>query len=195
MAAMSPWRWLEVPIHPPTETEQRGPTDKAFEKDCILSWGGSIVTGQFAIQPAAHAGLDVIAVCSSRTEEIVRKLKPKHVVIYTGKTDDELVWDIRGLRERRISKAIDFVGPQTSKLVLGVIAEDGEEAVVNFAPLAFMSSKQTVPENARVHNVEMKQFVLDEKSEVYSRRLNERKGARYEPQGEGNTFLVKHPVK
>ena len=58
-------------------------------------------------------------------------------------------------------------------MVLDVIAEDGEEVVVNFAPLAFMSSKQTVPENARVHIVEMKQFVLDERSEVYARRLNE----------------------
>lgn len=137
----------------------------------MLVWGGSTVTGQFAIQLAVHAGLDVIAVCSAFTAPLVSSLGAKHVVTYSGKTDFHVIGEILCLAQGRLTKAIDLVGAKTAKLVLQVIAAC--EHVVDFAPLAFMSSKETVPTNARVHNVEMKQFVLDSASGVYGERLNE----------------------
>ncbi|KAK3356824.1 chaperonin 10-like protein [Lasiosphaeria hispida] len=162
-AAMTLWRWLGLPMHPPAvEGESR---------QAILIWGGSTVTGQFAVQMAAHVGWDVIAVCSDRTADLVRQLGSRHVVTYSGKSDREIVDEIHFLGQGRIAKAIDLVGPKTARVVLDVIARVG--GVVDFAPLAFMSSREVIPASARVHNVEMKQFVLDTTSEVYARRLNE----------------------
>ncbi len=43
---------------------------------------------------------------------------------------------------------------------------------VHFAPLAFMSPSQLVPENVTAHTVEMKRFVLDETSKHYADELN-----------------------
>ncbi|KAK5655170.1 hypothetical protein OQA88_6069 [Cercophora sp. LCS_1] len=140
------------------------------DPESMLVWGGSTVTGQFAIQMAVHAGLDVIAVCSDKTADLVRQLGPKHVVVYSGKSDDEVVSEIKALGQGRITKAVDLVGPKTSKLVLEAVSGD---RVVGFAPLAFMKSGEIKPENVRVHNVEMKQFVLDSSSEQYAKRLGE----------------------
>ncbi|KAK0710842.1 chaperonin 10-like protein [Lasiosphaeris hirsuta] len=164
-AAMTLWRWLGLPMHPPPADGPGG------ARQVILIWGGSTVTGQFAVQLAAHVGWDVIAVCSDRTADLVRRLGPKHVVTYSGRADGEIVDEIHALGRGRISKAIDLVGPQTARVVLDVIARS--EGVVDFAPLAFVSSKEAIPASARVHNVEMKQFVLDRASEVYAKRLNE----------------------
>ncbi|KAF7555709.1 hypothetical protein G7Z17_g1975 [Cylindrodendrum hubeiense] len=171
-AAMSLWRWLDVPMHQML-TENLGQAKEPRKRDLMLIWGGSTVTGQFAIQLAAIAGIDVIAVCSDSTASLVSSLGASHVVTYTGKTDFHIVGEILSLAQGRLTKAIDLVGAATAKLVLQVIAACGQDKIVDFAPLAFMSSKQIVPCNAKVHNVEMKQFVLNSDSERYGARLNE----------------------
>jgi NADPH:quinone reductase-like Zn-dependent oxidoreductase len=128
------------------------------------------VTGQFAIQTAVQVGLDVIAVCSASTSSFVSSLGATHVVSYTGKTDMHIIGEILCLAEGRLTKAIDLVGSQTAQLVLQIIGACGRQ--VDFAPLAFMSSKSAVPLNAVVHTVEMKQFVLDQECRKYGQELS-----------------------
>jgi len=140
-------------------------------KEILLVWGGSTVTGQFAIQIAVQGGLDVIAVCSQSTAELVSSLGATFVVTYTSKTDADIVEEIVSLAGDRITKAVDLVGAKTAKLVLNVIEACGRP--VDFAPLAFMSGMDLVPPNAIIHSVEMKQFVLDRQSEKYGTQLND----------------------
>jgi NADPH:quinone reductase-like Zn-dependent oxidoreductase len=169
-AAMSLWRWLGVPMQMESETStDQAPATKP--KEMMLVWGGSTVTGQTAIQIAAQAGIDVIAVCSKSTASLVSSLGATHIVTYTGKTDSEVVEEIVSLAGDSLTKAIDLVGAKTAQLVLQVIEGCGSK--VDFAPLAFMSSKASVPSNAVVHTVEMKQFVLDKESEKYGMQLND----------------------
>ena len=151
-------------------------TNKPSPSEMLLIWGGSTATGQFAIQLAAQSGIEVVAVCSESTAGLVSSLGASHVVTYTGKTDFHVIGEILCICKGRLTKAIDLVGPKTAKLVLQVIAACGEKKV-DFAPLAFMSGKETIPGNAVVHNVEMKQFVLDSSSEKYGQRLNDLVGA------------------
>ncbi|CAK7245277.1 MAG: hypothetical protein STHCBS139747_006852 [Sporothrix thermara] len=176
-AAMTLWQWLNVPMAA-AETQgemqqekQEEQQEEKKDKEVLLVWGGSTVTGQFAIQLAAQAGLEVVAVCSTATEALVRSRGATHVVTYSGKTDMHVIGEILCCAGGRLTRAIDLVGAKTAKLVLQVIAASGR--AVDFAPLAFMSSKDAVPANARVHTVEIKQFVLNEASGVYGHRLNE----------------------
>ncbi|CAK7224429.1 hypothetical protein SBRCBS47491_005548 [Sporothrix bragantina] len=167
-AAMTLWQWLNVSMEAAAPSET---ADTKEDKEVLLVWGGSTVTGQFAIQLAAQAGLEVVAVCSTATEALVRSRGATHVVTYTGKTDMHVIGEILCCAGGRLTRAIDLVGAKTAKLVLQVIAASGR--TVDFAPLAFMSSKDVVPVNAKVHTVEIKQFVLNEASGVYGQRLNE----------------------
>jgi NADPH:quinone reductase-like Zn-dependent oxidoreductase len=148
------------------------PVTQPDHQEAILIWGGSTATGQFAIQLAAQAGLEVIAVCSTSTAALVSSLGAHHVVTYTDKTEFHIIGEILCLAQGRLTKAIDLVGAKTAKLVLQVIAACGRDRPVDFAPLAFMSSKEVIPDNATVHNVEMKQFVLNSASGVYGAHLN-----------------------
>jgi NADPH:quinone reductase-like Zn-dependent oxidoreductase len=150
-AAMSLWHWLEVAGSPALETKTLP------EVGCILIWGGSAVTGQFAIQIAAQAGLKVIAVTSTKTASLARSLGAQHVITRDGKTGDE------------ITRCIDLVGTETASYCLQAVSQTQR---VLFAPLAMISSKAVVPENVSVQTVEMKQFVLNESSKVYSLALN-----------------------
>ncbi|KAL1894355.1 hypothetical protein Sste5346_005854 [Sporothrix stenoceras] len=181
-AAMTLWQWLNVPMRPkesPEATTTDEMTDAASgvstDTGVFLIWGGSTVTGQFAIQLAAHAGLQVVAVCSEATADLVRARGATHVVTYTGKTDMHVIGEILCCAAGRLTRAIDLVGARTAKLCLQVIAASGRTAAdpVDFAPLAFMSSKDVIPANARVHTVEIKQFVLNDESGVVGERLNE----------------------
>lgn len=165
-AAMSMWRWLGVPLYPTQASA-------TAQRETMLIWGGSTVTGQFAIQVAASAGLETIAVCSESTAPLVAALGATHVVTYTGKTDLHVIGEILCLARGSLTRAIDLVGAKTANLVLQVIAACGPQMTVDFVPLAFMSSKAAIPSNARVHNVEMKQFVLNPALRIYGERLNE----------------------
>lgn len=168
---MTLWQWLSVPM----QSAPKAGSDAAADDGVLLVWGGSTVTGQFAIQLAAHAGIEVVAVCSEATADLGRVRGATHVVTYTGKTDMHVIGEILCCAAGRLTHAIDLVSARTAKLVLQVVAASGRTAAdpVDFAPLAFMSSKDAVPANARVHTVEIKQFVLNEESGVVGERLNE----------------------
>lgn len=160
---MSLWHWLEVAGSPAAET--RTIPDSGY----ILIWGGSAVTGQFAIQIAAQAGLKVIAVTSTQTAPLAKRLGAEHAITRDGKTGEEIVSEIRGIAGDDITRGIDLVGPETASFCLKAFSKTQR---VLFAPLAMLSSKTTVPDNVAVQTVEMKQFVLNESSAVYSHALN-----------------------
>ncbi|XXH03324.1 hypothetical protein Hte_009722 [Hypoxylon texense] len=159
-ASMTLWKWLGVPI--PWST-----TDDA-EKQWLLIWGGSTVTGQFATQLANLSGINVVTVNSSETKSLSECLGATHVVVRDGKTDKQLVEEIRAVTNGRITRAIDLVGPKTAALALESVSKSDPVA---FAPLAMMSSSQIVPDNVAVHTVEMKQFVLDKSNVRYTEEL------------------------
>ncbi|EXJ90264.1 hypothetical protein A1O1_03363 [Capronia coronata CBS 617.96] len=166
-AAMTLWKWLRIPMHTDSQDQQQEP-----EREVMLVWGGSTATGQFAIQLAERAGIEVIAVCSEATTQLVTSLGATHVVAYTNKTDPQIIDEIVSLARGRLTKAIDLVGATTAKLVLQVITACSDTEI-DFAPVAYMSSKEVVPPNARVHIVEMKQFVMDSSCGIYGERLNQ----------------------
>ncbi|KAF2808487.1 GroES-like protein [Mytilinidion resinicola] len=163
-AGMALWKWLGVPL-----PETTGALKESHESDWLLIWGGSTVTGQFATQYAIASGLNVITVTSERTKNLSQRLGATHVVSRDGKSDDEIVSEIKAVTGGKVTRAIDLVGPKTATLVLQCVSET---FAVEFAPLAMMSSKQVVPENVTAHTVEMKQFVLDRSNTFYAEELN-----------------------
>ncbi|CZR61048.1 uncharacterized protein PAC_10944 [Phialocephala subalpina] len=168
-AAMTLWRWLQVPMSPPSP--QPTLTSVVEEKkEYLLIWRGSTVTGQFAIQIAKRCGLDVIAVTSAKTRSLAENLGAI-VVVRDGKTEDEIVSELRRNGEDNIIRAIDLVATHTANFCLKAFSKDEGQKCL-FAPLAMISSKAQVPENVTVETVEMKQFVLSKESRVYAVELN-----------------------
>ncbi|KAL7623517.1 hypothetical protein AAE478_007200 [Parahypoxylon ruwenzoriense] len=159
-ASMTLWKWLGVPT-------PQSVIDHAAEQ-WLLVWGGSAVTGQFATQIASLSKIKVITVNSAETKSLSERLGANYVVVRDGKTDEQLVDEIRLATDGRITRAIDLVGPKTAALVLDSVSKSQPVA---FAPLAMMSSSQVVPENVVVHTVEMKQFVLDKSNVRYTKEL------------------------
>lgn len=135
-----------------------------------MIWGGSTITGQFAIQIAKRCGLEVIAVTSAKTKYLAENLGAT-VVVRDGKTEDEIISSILAIGGDNITRAVDLVGPRTANYCLEAFSKD-EKRKCLFAPLAMISSKAQVPENVQVETVEMKQFVLSEESRVYAVELN-----------------------
>jgi len=163
-AAMTLWKWLDVDVGPPTLSPPPSPGCEEY----ILIWGGSSITGQFAIQLAAQSGLNVIAVTSKKNRELMTKLGATHVVTRDGKTGDELIEEIRELGRNRITRGIDLAGAETVDLAIRCLSTDRRAL---FAPVALMSSRQVVPKNVSVRHIEMKQFVLDPSTSVYAEYL------------------------
>jgi len=159
-AAMTLWRWLDIPM--PTQ-----PASPPSE-ECLLVWGGSTSTGQFAIQLARLSGLRVVAVTSGKTAAMVRSLGAK-IVIRDGKSNNEILNDILTLTGDNITRAIDLVGAKTAPFCLQAFSKSRGGV---FAPLAMMGSKEIIPDNVRVETVEMKQFVNDKACRVYGVELN-----------------------
>ncbi|KFA54651.1 hypothetical protein S40293_02221 [Stachybotrys chartarum IBT 40293] len=162
-AAMSLWHWLQVSGSPTVESKTI--SDSGY----LLIWGGSAVTGQFAIQIATLGGLKVIAVISAKMEGLARQLGAAHTIIRDGKSGDEIVSEIRAIAGDGITRGIDLVGTETASFCLKALSTT-QRAL--FAPLAMLSSKADVPANISVETVEMKQFVLNEASKVYADALN-----------------------
>lgn len=162
-AAMTLWKWMDVAM--PSQAEEVGAVDTPR---CILIWGGGTVTGQFATQLAARAGLRVVVVGSHRTASLLHKLGAAQIVSRDGKSDEQLVAEVKDACKGEITLAIDLVGPETVPLCLQSLSQT-EQCVL--APLAMMASGQEIPANATVANVEMKRFVLDQSSQVYSQEL------------------------
>ncbi|KAH8646781.1 chaperonin 10-like protein [Xylariales sp. PMI_506] len=161
-AGMSLWKWLGVPV-PSTKTDDS-------EVQWLLVWGGSTVTGQFATQFAVQSGIKVITVNSAETKALSERLGASYVVVRDGKSNEEIVEEIRTATDGKITRAIDLVGNKTAALCLEAVSH---EQPVAFAPLAMMSSSQVVPENVTVHTVEMKQFVLDKTNVCYTEELGQ----------------------
>ena len=159
-ASMTLWRWLEVPM---------APQPSSNEAEYLLLWGGSTVTGQFAIQIATRCGLKVIAVTSSKTQSLAQSLGAHAVITRDGKTNEEIVAEIRSIAGNNVTKAIDLVGTKTAEYCLQAFSTEKRGL---FAPLAMISSKSVVPEMVSVETVEMKQFVNNPDSRVYALELN-----------------------
>lgn len=160
-AAMTLWKWLQVPRslqHTKASNE---------EKDYLLVWGGSTVTGQFAIQIGILSGLEVIAVTSEKTQALAESLGA-HVVTRDGKSNEDVVECIRKIGGERITRGVDLVGNATAPFSIQSLSKTRRSI---FAPLAMMK-EQKVPENIDIVNVEMKQFVLDKTSRGYAEDLN-----------------------
>ncbi|KAG4220882.1 hypothetical protein PC116_g30639, partial [Phytophthora cactorum] len=159
-ASMTLWKWLGVPFPQGSPNSEGG--------QWLLIWGGSTVTGQFATQIARLSGIKVITVNSAETKSLSERLGASYVVVRDGKSDEEVVDEIRTITNDNTTRAIDLVGPKTAKLALDAVSR---EKPVDFAPLAMMPGSQIVPENVEVHTVEMKQFVLDKSNVRYTEEL------------------------
>ncbi|KAF2768367.1 GroES-like protein [Teratosphaeria nubilosa] len=162
-AAMTLWKWMDVPM-----TSRQISSRTTQQQSPILIWGGGAVTGQFATQLAAKAGLSVIVVCSQRTKSLLQELGASHVVTRDGKSDQDIVEEVRRIGEDRITRAIDLVGAKTVPFTLQCLSATKPATL---APLAMMASDQAIPDNVTVPNIEMKRFVLDEGSRVYSQEV------------------------
>lgn len=162
-AAMTLWKWFGVPIW--KANPQIVPD---AQKEYLLVWGGSTITGQFAIQIAVRCGLSVVAVTSEKTKSRVQALGAQ-VVTRDLKTEVEILAEISMIAGDDITKAIDLVGPQNTPYTLLAVSRSQS---VEFAPLSMMG-KHSIAKNVTVHTVEMKRFILDEESAIYSRALNQ----------------------
>jgi NADPH:quinone reductase-like Zn-dependent oxidoreductase len=162
---MTLWKWLGVSM-PSLERESSTNSDPG---EYMLVWGGSTITGQFAIQIAAQSGFRVIAVTSEKTRDLVLGLGATHVVTRTSKTDEEISEEIAALGGDCITRGLDLVGPKTATRCLKLLSTS---LPATFVPLAMMSATEIVPDHIAVPTVEMKQFVLDRSSSIYSEQLN-----------------------
>ncbi|PVH99766.1 GroES-like protein, partial [Periconia macrospinosa] len=162
-AAMTLWKWLEVPIFDtPQATQDPKP-------DFLLVWGGSSITGQFLIQLAAYSGFEVITVASEKTKSLLLGLGAKHIITRDDKSNDDIVAEIRAIGGDEIIKGVDIVGPETAVYCMKALSS---KLPVRFAPLSFLPKDTVAPENVSVQNVEMKWFILDKSSEKYAVALN-----------------------
>jgi NADPH:quinone reductase-like Zn-dependent oxidoreductase len=135
----------------------------------LLLWDGSTVTEQFAIQIATCCCLKAIAITSSKTQSPAQPLGAHHAISRNGKTEDEIVAEIRSITRDNVARAIDLVGTQTANHCLKAFSA---EKKCIFVPLAMISGKAIILENVRVETVEMKQFALNPESRVYALELN-----------------------
>lgn len=167
-AAMTLWRWFDVPLpHDMPATPPATPTEESADASFMLVWGGSSVTAQFLIQLAKRSVLRVIAVASSKVEQKLLSLGAEHIVVRDGKSNDEIVEEITQYAGDAVVMGVDLVGATTSTAMLKCLSRTRK---VRFAPLAWAPNAD-VPRNVRVLNVEMKQFVLDPSSAIYADQL------------------------
>jgi NADPH:quinone reductase-like Zn-dependent oxidoreductase len=163
---MTLWKFLEVSM--PTSSIQSSELI-AHPKQHILIWGGSSITGQFAIQFALQSGLSVITVTSTKTAPLALRLGAHDVVTRDGKTNDEIVADIRKVVGDNLTLAIDLVGNDTAAACLKALSN---EKPAMLAPLAFMKAGEVSPENIKIPDVEMKRFVIEQGNKGYAETLN-----------------------
>jgi NADPH:quinone reductase-like Zn-dependent oxidoreductase len=160
---MTLWKWLEVPII------ENAKSSSSSNPEYLLVWGGSSITGQFIIQIAAYSGLEVIAVASERTKNLVSSLGAKHVITRDGKSNEDIAAEVRRIGKDQIYKGVDIVGPETAVHCMAALSS---ASPVRFAPLSFLPKGNVAPAHVSVQNVEMKWFILDRSSEQYAVALN-----------------------
>lgn len=159
-AAMTIWKWFEVPMIPSASTSEQ----------FVLIWGGSTTTGQFAVQIAVEAGLKVIAVASQRMKLRLLDLGAHHVVARDGRSLADIASKVQQIGGDDIVYGIDLVGPNSAIHGIGCLSR---QRAAKFAPLAMPAPLIDAPKNVEVVNVEMKRFVLDPTSREYAARLTE----------------------
>lgn len=125
------------------------------------------MTGQFLVQLAKRSGLRVISVSSAKTAKMLLDLGAEHVVARDGKSNEEIVREVKQYTGDEVTMGVDLVGAATSLATYQCLSTT---RFARFAPLAW-SPKIDVTENVEILNVEMKQFVLNPASSVYSHQL------------------------
>ncbi|EXJ88129.1 hypothetical protein A1O1_05057 [Capronia coronata CBS 617.96] len=163
-AAMTLWHWLRVPM-PSTEQQPTVPLQQRTTPHYILIWGGSTVTGQFAIQLAVLSGLTVITVTSTKTSKLAGDLGATHVVTRDGKTENQILDDIRRISGEELVMAMDIVGPTSASYAVSALSRTKPSTI---APLSFLPPGFQPPPNVSVLNIEMKQFILNEECRKYA---------------------------
>ena len=159
---MTLWHWLGVALPASKKKHDNVPR-------FILIWGGSTITGQFAIQLGKLSGLSVIAVVSTKNAALATSLGAQHVITRNGKGDAEVVAAIRAITEDSLTMAIDIVSSQTAVHSMRALSRTQQAQI---APLCFLPDDVEVPGNVSIKNVEMKKFVLDRESRRYAVELN-----------------------
>ncbi|KAK5734601.1 hypothetical protein LTR17_008822 [Elasticomyces elasticus] len=163
-AAMTMWKWFGVPMRRRRLTRSTSIKDRRY----ALVWGGSTITGQYAIQIAVEAGYRVIAVASERTRRRVLDLGAHHVITRNHRTPADIADEIRSIGQDKIVLGIDLVGPQTATQGVSCLSKSHP---ARFAPLAVPAPPIAAPANVEIVNVEMKRFVLDPESRQYAVHL------------------------
>lgn len=168
-AAMTLWRWFEVPLPQSglPVTPPATPACKSADAPVMLIWGGSSVTGQFLTQLAKRSGLRVISVSSAKTAKKLLDLGAERVIARDGKSNEEIVEEVKQYAGDEVTMGVDLVGAKTAIATLQCLSTT---RCARFAPLAWAPQVE-VTENIEILNVEMKQFVLNPASAIYSDRL------------------------
>ncbi len=83
------------------------------------------------MQIAAEAGLEVIAITSQKTTSLVRDLGAHHGITRDGKTNAQIVDEIRSICEDRITRGVDLVGNKTAQFCIQALSTTNP---VLFAP-------------------------------------------------------------
>nr|OQO23252.1 hypothetical protein B0A51_08503 [Rachicladosporium sp. CCFEE 5018] len=135
----------------------------------ILIWGGSTITGQFAIHLAKLSGLQVVTVTSAKTRSLAKRLGAAHVIVRDHKSQEDIVAAIRAITGDSLDVAIDIVGNATAGYCLQVLSNFRPSTL---AALALLKDGQDVPSNVTVAAVEMKRFVIETDNRTYAEELN-----------------------
>lgn len=158
-AAMVLWHWFEIPI--PEASTVLG------EHAAIVIWGGATVTGQFLVQLARISGLEVIAVCSEASKDLVKSLGANHVISRDSLTNESIKERILDLG-LPIKYVVDAANSETAQVALGLVKERGG----SFAAIAEPLPKDvTFPDSVSVKGVQMKWFVLHKQNSIYQKSL------------------------
>jgi len=153
-AAMTLWKWLGVAMPVPGYASYSTVTMSA--PSYILIWGGSTVTGQFAIQLARQSGLCVIAVTSGKTRLLAERLGAENVIVRDQKGNEDIMSEIRAITGDDLTMAIDIVGNVTAAHCLRALSRTRPCLL---APLAFLKDGEPVPENVKIAQIEMKRLL------------------------------------
>jgi len=165
-AAMTLWKWLEVPMPSAISVSPEAANPEQY----ILIWGGSTIVGQFAIQIALRSNFNVIAVLSEESRSIIEDFGNVHVVTRCNRSNEEIIAEIRKIGRDRVVKGMDLVGSETAACCIGALSTTLPSM---FAHLVNMPKSLPIPSNIKVQEVAMKRFVLDRSSNMYATELNE----------------------
>ncbi|OQO02551.1 hypothetical protein B0A48_12079 [Cryoendolithus antarcticus] len=167
-AAMTLWKWLAANMPASAIRSSLIVAHDSEPSRYILIWGGSTITGQFAIQLAKLSGLQVITVTSAKTRSLAERLGAAHVIVRDHKSNEDVIAEIRAITGDSLDLAIDIVGNATAASCLQGLSSSAPSAL---AALAFLKDGQDVPSNVTVAPVEMKRFIIETDNRMYAEKL------------------------